>query len=210
MYKVFFNDSSILIHSDSKKIINSNIRITAFGDGYDVVNQIIYKIERAESPLHFLIDHQDEKLVLKQFKESFTEIHAAGGFVRNNEGSILFIKRFGLWDLPKGKIENKETPELAAIREVEEECGLSGLKIIQPLDSTYHIYRSPWINSENNLVFKETKWFLMSYSGNESLVPQLDEDIIDAIWFPPSELEWLKKNTYSSLTDLIEKTLPVI
>ena len=113
----------------------------------------------------------------EHFKSQFVEIPAAGGLVRNSEGAFLFIKRLGVWDLPKGKIEKKETPELAAVREVEEECGLSGLQVINQLDSTFHIYRSPYLPHPNNLVLKETKWFLMNYSGNEIPVPQVEEDI---------------------------------
>jgi 8-oxo-dGTP pyrophosphatase MutT (NUDIX family) len=123
---------------------------------------------------------------------------------------LLFIKRLGVWDLPKGKIEKKETPELAAIREVEEECGLSDLKIIGPLDSTFHIYRSPYLSFPKNLVLKETKWFFMSYSGGESPVPQVEEDIEEVAWFAPEDLEQVYSNTYLSLRDFLGKMLPII
>ena len=38
--------------------------------------------------------------------------------------AYLFILRNVVWDIPKGKLEKGETPELAAVREIEEECGL--------------------------------------------------------------------------------------
>jgi len=51
-----------------------------------------------------------------------------GRFIIKNE--ILFIFRNGKWDLPKGKAEAKETINQTAIREVEEETGITGLSII--------------------------------------------------------------------------------
>ena len=41
------------------------------------------------------------------FKSWFTNVEAAGGIVKNSEGKFLFIKRWDIWDLPKGKIETK-------------------------------------------------------------------------------------------------------
>ena len=38
------------------------------------------------------------------------------------------IQRLGDWDLPKGKVEKREGVEAAAVREVQEECGLVTLR----------------------------------------------------------------------------------
>lgn len=48
--------------------------------------------------------------------------------VYNQKGEILFIKRNGRWDLPKGKAEKRETIEETAIREVEEETMVENLR----------------------------------------------------------------------------------
>jgi 8-oxo-dGTP pyrophosphatase MutT (NUDIX family) len=210
MYKVFFNDSTIQIGSNLNKSLNNNTIHIAEPEGYEFVNQLVSEIEGTAVPLNYLITSRDEMTIWKQFRKRFNELPAAGGLVRNTEGSFLFIRRFGVWDLPKGKIEKKETPEMAAIREVEEECGISGLQLIRPLDSTWHIYRSPWLKTPENLVLKETKWFFMNYAGNEIPVPELDEDIEEVRWFKPSEVEWVMQHTYSSLADLIRKSLPII
>jgi len=210
MYKVFFNDSTIQLSSEVKKSSNNNIVRVVENGCYDFVNQIIYEIESGHKVSDFLILDQDVNEFWDQFRNHFTEIPAAGGLVQNNEGSFLFIRRLGVWDLPKGKIEKGETSENAAIREVEEECGLSGLKIVRQLDSTFHIYRSPYLSAPKNLVLKETKWFLMNYSGNEIPVPQLDEDIVEVRWVPVSELNRVIENTYSSLRDLLHKSINVI
>jgi len=210
MYKVFFNGSTIQIGSEMNKSLNNNIAKTFDLASYDVVNQIILLVESTECPSEFFIINSDIDLVLKHFKSHFVEIPAAGGLVKNADGSLLFIKRLGVWDIPKGKIEKKETPELAAIREVEEECGLSGLQIIKQLDSTFHIYRSPYLSFPKDLVLKETKWFLMSYSGSETPVPQTEENIEEVVWFSPTDLDQVYSNTYSSLIDFLEKSLLII
>jgi len=210
MYKVFFNGSTILIDSEMNKSLNNNIAKTFDSASYDVVSQIILQVESVGNLSDFLILNSDDDSVWKQFKSRFVEIPAAGGLVKNTDGSLLFIKRLGVWDLPKGKIEKRETPELAAIREVEEECGLSGMYVVKQLDSTFHIYRSPYLTFPRNLVLKETKWFLMNYSGAETPVPQAEENIEEVAWLSPSNLSQVYSNTYSSLSDFLEKSLPII
>jgi len=210
MYKVFFNDSTILIGSEMNKSLNNNISEKFNRVDYDVVSQIISRIESAQSPSDFYILNPKDDSGWNYFKSQFVEIPAAGGLVKKTDGSILFIKRLGVWDLPKGKIEKRETPELAAIREVEEECGLSGLQIVKQLDSTFHIYRSPYLSFPKNLVLKETKWFLMNYSGDENPVPQVEENIEEVAWISPADLGQVYSNTYSSLSDFLEKSLPII
>ena len=50
-------------------------------------------------------------------------INTCGGVVFADD-QILFIMKNGKWDLPKGKIEQNETKEEAAVREISEETGL--------------------------------------------------------------------------------------
>ena len=45
----------------------------------------------------------------------FKVVEAAGGVVSNKNGEILFIRRMGKWDLPKGKIEKGESLEQACL-----------------------------------------------------------------------------------------------
>jgi len=210
MYKVFFNDSTIILDSEIKKSFKNNIADNVDFESYTIINQIVSEIEFADKSLEYLIYNSDIDKLWNYFRSRFVEIPAAGGLVQNSEGCLLFIRRLGVWDLPKGKIEKNETPAMAAIREVEEECGLSGLSIVRQLDSTHHIYRSPYLNYPDNLVLKETKWFLMNYSGTEDLVPQTEEDIVDVRWVPASEMEEMLADTYSSLRDFLGKSLPAI
>ena len=210
MYKVFFNGSTILFDSEMKKSLNNNILKNLDLNNYSVVDEIINDVELSKLPLDYFIPNGENDQVWNRFRKRFIEIPAAGGLVQNSEGKLLFIRRFGVWDLPKGKIEKLETPEQAAIREVEEECGLSELHLILQLDSTYHIYRSPYHTFPENLVLKETKWFLMHYSGNEIPVPEVEEDIEAVRWFSLDELDEVYAETYSSLADFLKKSLATI
>ncbi len=210
MYKVFFNDSTIQIGGESKKSSKNNITQTIDCENYGFVKELISKIETDDNTINFILQNNDIDRLWDCFKNQFTQIPAAGGLVRNEDHSLLFIRRLGVWDLPKGKIEKNENPHRAAIREVEEECGVSGLKIIRQLDSTFHVYRSPYIDFPDNLVLKETKWLLMSCDEEQSLIPQVEENIEEARWFNIDKLDQVMENTYSSLREFLAKTLPLI
>ena len=210
MYKVFFNDSTIQIGEGSKKSSYNNITQVVDCENTVFVRELVSKIESAERTLDFVILNKDYGKLWNSFKSQLTEIPAAGGLVMKDDHSLLFIKRLGVWDLPKGKIEKNETPESAAIREVEEECGVKGLKIIKQLGSTFHMYRSPYLNFADNLVLKETKWFLMNCENDQSLVPQVEENIEEVRWFAIDELDKVMNNTYLSLREFMQNTLPVI
>ncbi|HCY40517.1 MAG TPA: NUDIX hydrolase [Prolixibacteraceae bacterium] len=210
MYKVFFNDSTIQLSAESKKSSKNNITQTVDCEDSGFIEELVCEIESCKKAIDFVILNKEIHKLWDCFRSQFVEIPAAGGLVQNGDGSLLFIKRLGVWDLPKGKIEKGETPENAAIREVEEECGLSGLKIIRQLDSTFHIYRSPYLKFPDNLVLKETKWFLMNCSEKQKLVPQVEENIEEVKWFAMNEIEGAMANTYLSLREFLAKTIPAI
>lgn len=210
MYKVFFNDSLILVGSEMKKLLNRDVIQKFQNVDYDVVSQLVTRIETDSESDSFFIFNGTNDVNWTSFRKCFTEIPAAGGLVKDQQNRFLFIKRLGVWDLPKGKIETGESPEVAAVREVEEECGIRQLNVIRQLDSTFHIYRSPFLPKSKNLVLKETKWFLMEYSGTELPVPEVEEDIEEVAWFSISELDKIYQNTYTSLIDFLGKVLPVI
>ena len=126
-------------------------------------------------------------------------VQAAGGAVQDQHDRLLVIKRLGKWDLPKGKIEKGESIEAAALREVEEECGIDGLKILRPLTITWHTYER---NGKDHL--KRTDWFLMTASSGKELTPQIEEDIEEVRWMTQEEVDRMKEDTYPSLLKVIE------
>ena len=210
MYKVFFNDSTFQIGVESKKSSKNNITQSIDLENNGFVRDLITEIEKSDKAINYLLQNNETEMLWECFKRQFVEIPAAGGLVKNSDDSLLFIKRLGLWDLPKGKIDKGETPEIAAIREVEEECGAKGLKIIRQLNSTFHIYRSPFLKFPDNLVLKETKWFLMSCDNDQALVPQSEENIEEVRWIALNELDTVMENTYLSLREFLSKTIPLI
>ncbi len=128
------------------------------------------------------------------------KITAAGGLVTNDQQELLMIFRRGKWDLPKGKLDEGESIEACAVREVEEETGLTSLELGNKIGITYHTYQ------ENNItILKETHWFAMQAKGEQTLVPQTEEDITRIGWINRSELPEKLNNTYDNILEIIEK-----
>ncbi len=145
---------------------------------------------------------QNFDVLVNHFKENHYFIVAAGGLIKN-QNKYLFIKRLGKWDLPKGKLEKKEGSEDGAIRECEEECGVKDLTILKELPSTFHIYEY-----KKSYALKESKWYLMETNYSKTLTPQIEENITEVDWFTLDEIkEKILGNTYSTINDLVTKTL---
>jgi len=131
-----------------------------------------------------------------------TKIIAGGGLVLNEAGELLLIFRRGKWDLPKGKLDEGETIEDCAVREVMEETGITGLTLGTLIGISYHEYFDTFINRE---VIKETHWFSMQASGVQNLVPQTEEDILEIRWVKGETLSACLENSYDTVTDIIKK-----
>jgi ADP-ribose pyrophosphatase YjhB (NUDIX family) len=125
---------------------------------------------------------------------AFVSIHAAGGLVVNKEQQILFMMRRGKWDLPKGKMEEGETPETAALREIEEETGLMDLLLVHPLIQTYHLYEE-----KNQWMLKTSHWYLVLARKTDSMKPQAEEDITALHWFDRDQLYLAEQNTFANI-----------
>ena len=67
------------------------------------------------------------------------KIYTSGGLVIKNN-KILFIKKNGIWDLPKGKIEKGHKKKQTAIKEISEETGLNeeSLIVLKKLVPTFY------------------------------------------------------------------------
>ena len=143
--------------------------------------------------------HHDLTELKNAFFKKFTLIKAGGGFVLNENNDVLMMFRRGKWDLPKGKMDKKETFEECAIRETEEETGLKNIKLISPLITTYHTY-----HEGSRYVLKETKWFLMNVNGDQKLIPQAAEQISKLEWVGKNELKKYLQNSFPSVNDVLE------
>lgn len=200
-YKVFLNDRLIEICApeDAKK---NNILIK-FGQNSAVseIKNWFDNFVTDDSPAVFLTHPEPERFFC-DFRSLFLEMPAAGGVVIR-EGRLLFIFRNGKWDLPKGKSEKGETSSETALREVSEECGITGQQIVKPLFPTHHIYLSPYPGFKGKWIFKETFWFEMKYDKAEEAFPQRKEGITRLKWFSPAELDEVLENTYENLKQII-------
>ncbi|WP_290368659.1 NUDIX domain-containing protein [Chryseobacterium sp. Bi04] len=123
--------------------------------------------------------------IWREFQKLFRIIEAAGGIVSNPEGEILFIKRLGKWDLPKGKMEKGESQEESAVREIEEETGLKDVELVQFINTTYHIY----VERNGEKILKCTHWFEMNFNGEATFKPQAEEGITEVAWKKRQQIE---------------------
>lgn len=136
---------------------------------------------------------------LEKFRKAFKYIYAAGGLIEKGD-TFLFIFRLKRWDLPKGKLDMGEGPEEAAIRECEEECGITQLTITKTLDPTYHIYPH-----KGSYALKKTYWYSMTTKHTGTLVPQLEESIEKVEWFNKAQIqELVLPNSYPAILDVIK------
>jgi 8-oxo-dGTP pyrophosphatase MutT (NUDIX family) len=197
MIKIYYNNKIILFSEiptsdfDSTKIYFLN---------EDEIKNSLKEFLEVENSSNLNIYGDKFSALPDYFSEIFHLVEAAGGFVINNSEEFLFIKRLGFFDLPKGKIETNETPESTAIREVCEECGIfeNEIKVLDKLPETYHIY---YFNHKYFL--KKNHWFLMAFSGNHLLKPQMEEDITDIGWLSFDLYEFFIERTYPSLKELL-------
>lgn len=134
--------------------------------------------------------------------QAYTIIDAAGGIVENGNGEILMIFRRDKWDFPKGKVEDGETWEEAALREVEEETGVQQLAITEALPDTQHTYEL-----HGTPILKYTHWYRM-HAPKQELVPQTEEDIAQALWIHKEFVgALLTANSFPTLISLWEAYL---
>ena len=123
---------------------------------------------------------------------------AGGGKVINEKGKVLFIFRNDKWDLPKGRIENNESIEEGAIREVEEETGVKDLTITKPLATTYHIFKR-----NRRYKIKITHWFEMSTTYEGELKPETLEGITKVKWLGKKKQAKALGNSYANIRELL-------
>jgi len=130
----------------------------------------------------------------------FEPLEAAGGLVKNSGGQLLFIFRYGKWDLPKGHLEPDEPPLLAAKREITEETGIHQLNLLEPLGSTFHVYQG----TDKKWFVKKTWWYMFETHSGYDPLPQANEGIEMAEWIHRHDLARITGNTYSSIVEVFE------
>lgn len=198
MYKVFVNNKPLLLTDNEEEYRNAVAAKERFTSKKQL-SRLLDQFEKKSGPDKLIVHHWDIDELFYYLRRACKYIHAAGGVVKNSEDQYLLIFRNGKWDLPKGKLEKGEHPEVGALREIEEECGVFGLEIFQPLAVTYHTY---WMKDKR--VLKKTWWYEIESDYNGDFIPQLEEGITEVRWMNKTEVNAIKNNTYKSIKEVIE------
>ncbi|MCH8545290.1 MAG: NUDIX domain-containing protein [Cryomorphaceae bacterium] len=196
MYKVYINHTELRL--TEKKNADANQRFY-FHEDFDWIS-LYHQLKNTDRYICCEVIHDNVTDLFSSFSKAFTPIEAAGGVVKNNKGELLMIHRLGKWDLPKGKIEMGESPINAAVREVEEECGIENLTVKDTMPfKTYHTYEL-----DENRILKLTYWFTMKTSSYSKMKPQTEEGIDKVVWVADAEdLRKKLKNTYQNIRDVV-------
>lgn len=200
-YTVYFHQRCINFYSNNKALRKKNVEdnIVYYNAESNLFDHVLNFLSDDKGINLTIIAKKSEiKNAIKKFKSLFVKIDAAGGIVVNSKQEILWIYRLGKWDLPKGKIEEGESRKNAALREVEEETGLSNLTILRKLGVTRHIF-----SKKEKYHLKHTHWFLMYCADNSEPIPQTEEDIQIVKWLDRDKSLVCINNTYNSIKDLL-------
>jgi len=224
MYSIYFNNRCLAVCSSTEQLLNDTDAVifsppsTAAKSGKTLPHKLtgqngittpipLSQMDLSDLPALFqntpnikklYIPSHQESVTFKRLCTKLTSIQAGGGLVTNCKGEYLLIFRHGMWDLPKGKQEPNEDIRQAALREVEEECGVHDLEIKEHLCDTYHTYE---LNGK--FMLKCTHWYKMEHIGScPDTKPQKEESIERAIWVAPSDLPEYLSLTYPSIQEV--------
>ncbi len=127
-------------------------------------------------------------------------LHSAGGVIfRKSEGrlevALIATKNTTVWTLPKGIIDKDESPQMAAVREIQEETGLTGEIIDELGEKSYWFY----LKNENAKCKKTVTYFLLKHVSGDA--NNFSWEVDDARWFPLEEA--LELLTYKSDKEIL-------
>lgn len=193
MYTIYVGDKPIILTS----LVEKETNFKSFLLKSVNIGKVIKTLNNTDFEGVHLIHKNPDKL-LKHFLKLLPNVVAGGGKVYNTKNETLFIYRNGKWDLPKGKIEPNESIEETAIREVEEETGVKGLKITKPIPTTYHIFKRGGKHK-----IKVTYWFEMTTDFNGQLFPQENEGITKVEWLDKKASQKALQNSYANIKVLV-------
>ena len=211
-YKFFVNNKIVYLTNNPSSVNNLVGNADFIIEPYKDANSLAISLSIIFNDLNksnYVLYHKNVEQLKEDFLARFICLEAAGGVVYNTKKEILLIHRRGFWDLPKGKMEEGETIKKTAIREVEEETGLTNVRIIKPISfkelankATYHSY-----DIDGKSAMKISHWFRMKTDFEADLIPQTEEDIEQAIWVKKADVPNYFGNMYSSIIDVLKEVL---
>lgn len=193
MRKIYFNSNVVTITTNSLDVNDAYIVSTNPID----TTKVLQNLENNKS---IAIIGENIEEIYSRFCSFFRRVDAAGGVVMRDDGCFLMMHRNGKWDLPKGHREKGEEIQQCAVREVEEECGVSELTVVKPITTTEHIYslKGEWI-------LKRTYWYQMESANINNMTPQTEEGIDELRWVSKQGVELLLSNSYSTIRDVLRE-----
>ena len=198
MYRLFCNNRKLTANNFCEDLLSLDNKCVKNCD--DLVAKIRLWLEDETVGNLDLGDVDGEDLAFA-IKNIFRQAPAAGGVVII-DNKFVAIERNGIPDLPKGHIEKGESPEVAALREVEEETGITDLEIIKELPATRHCYLL-----NNQWTIKKTSWYLMKTASGMKNIPQTEEGISKVYLVDKKGVNEFEKNTFESLKTLVPKII---
>jgi 8-oxo-dGTP pyrophosphatase MutT (NUDIX family) len=122
------------------------------------------------------------------------EFSAGGVLVRRLAGRWMVAairpggRPAGIWALPKGLIDEGESPEETALREVTEETGAHG-RSLGKLGDVKYVYTWPPKPAEGERIFKVVSFFLVRYAGGRlgDIPEELRHEVDEVKWLPLDE-----------------------
>lgn len=199
--KVYFNNKPLILTNDRQSYVREHpiaegyLSFTgAFPRSFRLAVEHLSKL----ASLGAMIEDISERSLWEELYDLYEPVDAGGGVVMNEEGKVLMIYRRGKWDLPKGKRDDGEDIAACALREVQEETGLQNISLGEKICDTYHVYTQ---NRENLL--KHTAWYRMAATGNEKLIPQKEENILEARWVPEPDLGPIVLKSYEAVREVL-------
>ncbi|MBI5914228.1 MAG: NUDIX hydrolase [Bacteroidetes bacterium] len=203
MYKIYINETPLYLVSMEDAAgfgpsDENNLVLRYAGKKKFLVN-IVHQLENSNRFGRIVVFDVDVEKLWADFNRIYKPVTAAGGAVFNPDSKVLLIFRRHFWDLPKGKMDDGETPETTAVREVQEETGLRQIALGQHLLDTWHTYEH-----KGDRVLKTTHWFLMKTTETQ-LTPQHEEGIEQAIWADLGGFLSKPEKVYSNILDVLKK-----
>ena len=202
MYKIFYEQRALIFPNIEENSLDLDATSPQL-ETYEVEKIHNFLRQWLVVPLQedVVIDKVSPEVLSAALLRTFRLAPAAGGVVMV-DGQFAAIERHGIPDLPKGHIEEGEDAAAAALREVEEETGLSGLSLVRQLPTSWHCYLY-----EDEWRLKPTYWYLMHTDDPDHIQPQTDEDITEVTFLGAYDLEWFLKNTYRSIAETLGQEL---
>ena len=106
--------------------------------------------------------------------------------------------------LPKGLVDPGEKPEQTALREVQEETGLTG-SVISKLADIKYVYVRSW--GDQQRVFKIVSFYLLRYESGkiDDVTTEMRVEVKRALWMPLEDAA--RRLAYRGERDVVERAL---